>query len=42
MEGLSPLFDDQFASVLKGALEREGTGSLFNGPIQSEPPKQER
>ena len=38
MEGLNPLFNDQFANVLRDSLNRQGTGSLFTGPIQSEPP----
>ena len=38
VEALNPMFNDQFASVLKEALGRQGTSSLFSGPIQSEPP----
>lgn len=42
LESLNPLFSGQFAAVLQEALGREGTGSLFDGPMQSEPPKAER
>jgi len=40
--GLNPMFDSQFSSVLKDALSRQGTSSLFSGPIQAEAPKGER
>lgn len=36
------MFNDRFSSVLKEALSRQGTASLFSGPIQSEPPPDER
>lgn len=40
---LNPMFSGQFASVLKEALERQGgSGSLYDGPIQTEAPRQER
>ena len=36
------MFSDQFSNVLKDALSRQGTSSLFSGPIQSEPPPDRR
>ncbi len=42
VEGLNPMFNDQFANVLKDALSRQGSASLFSGPIQSDPPPDKR
>ena len=42
VEGLNPMFNDQFSSVLKDALSRQGASSLFSGPIQADPPPDKR